>query len=368
MASIRKYKTAKGSRWRVQYRSPDGKSRTKQPFPTKAAAERWAAKNTIDIADGGWINPNHGRTTVNTVGARWLSMQTHLKPSTYRVVDQSWRVHVQPAWGSMQIGAIRPSAIQSWVSGIDKSASTIRKAHNCLYQVLQTAVDDGLIKTNPAARTRLPRKAKAAHVYLTMSQLQALADECSCNREIVWTLGTVGLRWGELAALRVQDVDFLRKRFMVERNAVTVGSEVHVGTPKTHERRSVAVPEFILQMIAPLCEGKARGDLIWPRPSDGDFRRVPGHNTWYYGALNRVRDADPNFPRVTIHGLRHVAAGLMVSQGANVLAVARQLGHADPSMTLRTYADLFDSDLDAVAGRMEESFSDVVRLSCGSDK
>jgi Phage integrase family len=47
--------------------------------------------------------------------------------------------------------------------------------------------------------------------------------------------------------------------------------------------------------------------------------------------------------------LRHTCASLAVSSGANVLAVSRMLGHKDPSITLRSYADLFDSDLDAVA-------------------
>lgn len=73
--------------------------------------------------------------------------------------------------------------------------------------------------------------------------------------------------------------------------------------------------------------------------------------------MARAISDDPSFPRVTVHGLRHVAAGLMVSQGANVLAVSRQLGHADPSETLNRYAALFDSDLDAVRVSMNALFS-----------
>lgn len=55
------------------------------------------------------------------------------------------------------------------------------------------------------------------------------------------------------------------------------------------------------------------------------------------------------FPKVTPHDLRHTAASLVVSAGRNVLALARMLGHESPKMTLETYADLFDSDLDALA-------------------
>jgi integrase len=59
--------------------------------------------------------------------------------------------------------------------------------------------------------------------------------------------------------------------------------------------------------------------------------------------------ADPAFPRISIHDLRHSAASLSVSAGANVKAVQRMLGRASAAMTLDVYADLFDDDLDAVA-------------------
>ncbi len=58
-------------------------------------------------------------------------------------------------------------------------------------------------------------------------------------------------------------------------------------------------------------------------------------------------------PGLTPHELRHTAASLAVSAGANVKAVQRMLGHASAAMTLDIYTDLFDSDLDAVADRLD---------------
>ncbi len=69
-----------------------------------------------------------------------------------------------------------------------------------------------------------------------------------------------------------------------------------------------------------------------------------------------VRPAPPcglPFPTITPHDLRHTAASLAVSVRANVKAVQRMLGHAKASMTLDTYVDLFDEDLDEVAGRLD---------------
>ena len=59
--------------------------------------------------------------------------------------------------------------------------------------------------------------------------------------------------------------------------------------------------------------------------------------------------ADETFPRVTAHDLRHTAASLAVSGNANPKVIQRMLGHASAAMTLDVYADLFESDLDAVA-------------------
>lgn len=359
MASIKRYKKAKGYGWRVQYRAPDGTSRTKQGFRTKDEAQTWAAANTIDQATGSWIDPTAGKVTVNALGGRWLASLTHLKPSTMNLTERTWRVHVQPAWGHRQIASIKPSEVQAWIGEIPGSGTTVRRAHACLAQILDTAVMDDMIKANPARGVKLPKKNRARKVFLTADQLATLAGECSRHGELVFLLGTVGLRWGEAVALRVEDIDFLRGRALIHRNAVWVGSELHVGTPKTHEQRSVAIPRFVLEMLSRVCAGKARSDYLWVN-RQGLPLRPPHHSDWYGCALERVMAADPGFPRVTVHGLRHVAAGLMVSAGANVKVVQRQLGHASAAMTLDTYAELFDGDLDEVALALDASLRGVV--------
>jgi integrase len=71
--------------------------------------------------------------------------------------------------------------------------------------------------------------------------------------------------------------------------------------------------------------------------------------------FNAARDLLKDFPKVTPHDLSHTAASLAVSAGGNVLALARMLGHDDPRLTLRTFADLFDSELDALANVLDRT-------------
>jgi len=116
-------------------------------------------------------------------------------------------------------------------------------------------------------------------------------------------------------------------------------------SPKDHERRSVPFPAFLADELAKQMLGKGREDLVFSASKGGPLRV----STWRPRVFNPARDSLNDFPKVTPNDLRHTAASLAVSGGGNVLALARMLGHEDPSLTLRTYADLFDSDLDALA-------------------
>ncbi|MGE4363708.1 MAG: tyrosine-type recombinase/integrase, partial [Mycolicibacterium sp.] len=198
----------------------------------------------------------------------------------------------------------------------------------------------------------LPRKVDKTRNYLTAAQVQALADE-SKHADIVLLLATTGLRWGEMAALRVRDIDFGRGRIRVERSASKVNAETIIGTTKTHASRSVAVSASVLKLLAPAIVAKAPDELLWSR-ANGQPLRPPTTTHWFGAAVKRCQAADTKFPRVTVHELRHTAASLMIASGANVKTVQSQLGHKTATMTLDQYGHLFPDDLDDVADKMDD--------------
>jgi integrase len=79
---------------------------------------------------------------------------------------------------------------------------------------------------------------------------------------LVLLLGVGGLRWGEAAALRVADIDFLRRRIELHRNAVTVGRQTYVGTLKSGKSRTVVLPSFVIDTLAETAEAKGRNELL----------------------------------------------------------------------------------------------------------
>jgi integrase len=184
--------------------------------------------------------------------------------------------------------------------------------------------------------------------HLHEPTLEQLASESREHGTLVRLLAYTGLRWGEAVALRVENVDFSRRRLQVDENAVNVGGEIIVGTPKTHKRRSVPFPRFLADELAELCAGKPRRGLVF---GDGhNHQRRPDQRKGWSASAKSRSNVPSDF---TLHDLRHTAASPAVAAGANVKAVQRMLGHASAAMTLDTYADLFDDDLDAVSDALD---------------
>jgi integrase len=116
-------------------------------------------------------------------------------------------------------------------------------------------------------------------------------------------------------------------------------------TPSSRSSPTVAGIEAALRE-------RSMDDLLFPAGADTPTRVRNARRDWLNGAT-----ADAGVPGLTPHELRHTAASLAVAAGASVLAVQRMLGHEKASMTLDIYSDLFDSDLDALANKLDETRS-----------
>ncbi|WBL19197.1 tyrosine-type recombinase/integrase [Citricoccus sp. NR2] len=365
MATIESYETKAGLRYMVRYRGLDRKQTKERGIKTKREALARKAAIEFELSRGEFIKPSMGQVTISELSEPWLDRKRgHLKPSSLRPLEISLRRQVLPRWENWRISEIRHTGVQQWITDMRRgdpdrgvkplSATVVIRAYGILAGILDDAVKDQLLQKNPARGVTLPKKGKKAHVYLSHEDVHRLAEE-SEHPTVVFVLAYCGLRWGEMAALRVKDVNHFKRRLHVEQNAVYVGGDLHIGSPKTHEVRSVPFPKFLADPLRESCAGRHPDDLVFPGPDLRPMRtpRVSAESrSWLAGALRRAE-----LPLITPHDLRHTAASLAVSARANVKAVQRMLGHASAAMTLDVYADLFDDDLDAVADRMNEAVS-----------
>lgn len=356
MGSVKPYVTTSGERrWEVFFRDETHRQHHKRGFETRKAARVYLAAHEVAVENGDYIDPRLSKITVGELGAQWIEGRKAIwKPSYLKSVETAWRVHVMPRWGDRPIGGIRHSEVQQWVSELarDRSATVVYRAFGILKDIYEMAISDRRIAKTPTEHTMLPRRRSRRHVFLTVEQLLALADASGEHRALILLLGFCGLRWGEATGLRVSDIDFGRNRIRVDKSATRIGSEVVVGSTKTGQSREVSMSRIVADALRVQVAGKGPDELVFDNGSGGYLRQqsaADGNRGWFAKAV-RVSGV----PRLRIHDLRHTAASIAISSGANPKYVQRMLGHSSAKMTLDTYSDLFDGDIDRVADNIDD--------------
>ncbi len=354
-----------GHTWRARYRDAAGKEHARH-FARKVDAQRWLDSVTTAVGTGTYVDPGRSAITVGAMAATWMSTPSWT-PSTRARNESILNIHVLPRWGTVRLASIELESVQVWANSLVSAglaAGTVHKIVGVLRAVLTSAVRGRRLASNPVVGVALPRQNVARRKYLTTHQVEALAEAAGGHQIVVMVLAYCGLRWGELAALRARDVDILRRRLQVERSVTEVNGRLAWGAPKDHQRRSVPFPAFLRPGIEAALRGRGIDDLLFPAGGDTPLRVRNARRDWFDTAA-----AEAGVPGLTPHELRHTAASLAVAAGANVLAVQRMLGHEKASMTLDIYSDLFDSDLDTLADRLDEArargLADSLRTSPG---
>ena len=342
--------------WIGRYRV-EGRSRSTTVFTRKRDATEAAREAEQRGKLGTWVDPKLGRVSVAEWAPRWLG-GLNVTPKTRSSYEELLSSLILPRWGRVPLSQVTLSEVKRWVATLEGPRGPVgetrrRSAGAQLVRMLDAAVDEGLLRVNPARTASgkanyLPRaKRHKDHRYLSHDELEALAAACGDHAAMIRFAGLTGLRWGEITALRVRDVDFLRNRVTVSRAYSIVGGQKVLGNTKTHERRVLTFPRFLVGPLSVVARGKGPDDLMFPGP-----RGLPLDNSNFSKRVLEPGWRASGIERLTFHDLRHTAASLAVQAGGNVKAVQRMLGHASATMTLDTYAGLFDTDAQLLAENM----------------
>jgi integrase len=353
MASIAK---RSDGRWRARYRDAAGVEHSRH-FTRKVDAQHWLDTVTTAVTSGTYTDPRRSRITVSDWSARWLATKVDLKATTRRGYDCMLRVHILTRWGAVKLADITHEQIAGWIAELRRSglsASTVRQIHRVFSLVLALAVRDGRLARNPADGVPLPRATRGEQVFLTHDQLDALADAAGRERLVILFLGYTGVRYGEMAALRVRNLDLIKRRALIAEAVADVNGRAVFDTPKNHQRRAVPLPRFLADELAEYVAGKGPDDYVFAAEQGGvlhlrNFRR----NCFDPAVRATALDS------LTPHALRHTAASLAIAAGANVKVVQTMLGHKSATMTLDLYGHLFADQLDQVADAMDAARSRV---------
>lgn len=309
---------------------------------------------------------------------KWmLTIRGTVKDSTYALTYvNSVENHLIPYFGASYLSDIQQINVQSYFSnaGQKLAKETLKKIYRCLYQIMESAIDNNLLNRNPCRNIKLTSNIKpiVKQVYSEedVSRLIEYARTHRYGLEIE-TLVRLGLSRSELLGIQWDDIDCDNQILHIKhgvadvKNSITGKMEVVVGEPKTEYRvRDVPLPKDLVQAI----QNKPRYVKIRSKQSqktvetDFVFHNAQGQvcspRTWsrrhydvfmsdmhtYY--LNR----DIDMPILTPHELRHTCASLFVNSDKNLYAIATLLGWADLKMLKERYAH---PDINAIRSNLE---------------
>lgn len=376
----------KGLRYQARYVDNRGREVGKS-FRTKRDANAWLEGQSADLVKGTYVDPQKAQTTVATITDIWRAGLTSRTASTRATYTTLVDTYVLPRWGEVPLSEVEHADVVRWVADLSASGgkngkplspATVRQTYKLFGQILVLAMRNGHINGNPADHVVLPKLPRKAPKYLTASEVERvaaaadyrsslpkrpgartdLAEAQSVELErdadglpiippapastdglIVRVLAATGLRFGELAGLRVASVDLdpLDDRpagLTVTEAVVEVEGKVIVGETKTHQARWVPLHSSLVEPLRAQLEGKAVDAYVFSDRDGGPLRL----RNWSRRVFKPAVELSGATDGATVHWLRHSFATHALENGKDHLHVQLVLGHASPSITLDVYS------------------------------
>jgi len=371
--TVSAYNAADGSeRYRVAYwvDQPSGERlrRFKRGYATRSEADMALEAIRVDQRRGEHVEET--RETLNAYTARYFD-SLRVRDTTLAGYRKHYRVHIEPSRvGRMPLADLTKDSLNRFYRELEESGrkdaghvgeglspATVRHVHVLISQILQHAVEDGLLRFNVAKKASPPTKFEAAAPEMQVWS----ADEArtflnwSEGRNdylyLAWlTLLGTGMRRGELLGLRWKDIDLDGGVITVARAMSYVkeaGSKpvMTFKRPKSGKARNVDIDDRLCGLLRARKEGIER---VAPELVKGDQivfcnRYGRPHNPVQFSRQWRERvavavEANPGLPALHLHELRHTHATLLLTAGEHPKIVSERLGHSSVTITMDTYS------------------------------
>jgi integrase len=352
--NIRKLKSG---RYQARHWHGDKQVPADTTFATKADARAWLARMETDVLGGSHVDPTSGRERFGDFADRWLQ-QRDLRPRT-RDTYASQLAHILTEFEKAELRRITPATVRAWHGRLARSglhANTVAKVYRLFRTMMDTAVDDGLIRANPVHIKGAAVERAVERPILEWDDVQRIADAIHPRfHAVVWVAATSGLRFGELGGLTRRHVDLDAATLRVEGALGFVRGEGPViGPPKSvAAHRTVTIPSTTVAMLTAHLDTYVDND-----PEAFVFTSVKGSpllNRYFAPYWKKALDAAGFDARIRFHDLRHLAGTSAATAGASLREVMARMGHASADASLRYLkaSERRDSEIaDAIERRM----------------
>jgi integrase len=347
-----------GKRYRARWNDDDGKQRS-----ASFASEKAAKAHLRSVARGEYANAD-GRMNFGEYYEHWSASQVWV-PGTLRAMNLAAK---SVTFGHIELNRLRPSHLQAWVKAMqDKplEASTIRTRFNNVRAVIRAAVADRAIPFDVTLNVRLPRVAKPEKAdddgltIPTAEEVGAVLRESDDHfTAFIGLCAFAGLRLGEAAALKVSDIDFMRKEIRIDRQVQRAnGKQVEIRPPKYNSNRIVYAPDGLINLLSEHVRTQVPGDDPdrWMFPGEGEHPLHQNSVGYLWRKARTKAGVD-----YRLHDLRHYFASGLIAARCDVVTVQRAMGHKSPTVTLNTYSHKWPKAEDLTRKAAEAMFTDAV--------
>jgi integrase len=361
-------------RWQARYVSHTGEARTARTpedrpltFAAKADALGWLKAREREeyrlslLAPAPEPEETPDVPTLRSYAAEWVPARRTVKgqplgPRTREQYERTIRMYLLPVLGDLRLAEIDKRTVKTWFADLEKTAKPAARA--CAYKrlrsILQAAVEDELIVTNPAQIRGAGRVDRHHEVHLaTVEQLSVLTEQMPEQFRALVALGVwTCLRFGEATGLQRGDIDLQTGTVHVRRGVVRVRGEILLRDPKTAAgRRSVSIPPHVRPVVEAhlkLHTGAAADALLFPGEKSGKAL----HSATLRPHFIKARDA-AGLPGFRFHDLRHTGATMAAQTGATIKELMNRLGHST-SATAMIYQHLAAGRDRVIGDKMSE--------------
>ena len=246
--AVRQYRSG---RWTASYRGLDGQEfRAPETFETKRDAEVWLSQIEADLTRGNWQDPDAGAVNFKEYALQWVG-ERGLAATTDELYRRLLRLHLLPTFEGWDLDEITAPRVRTWRAerlSTTGAATTVAKSYRLLKAIMETAVDDELIRRNPCRIKGAGKESSAERQIATVAQVDALADAVGPRWRLMVYLGAYGpMRPEEQAELRRKDVDLDAMTIRVRMAApeLTTGKRATGETKSEAGKRLVVLPAFL---------------------------------------------------------------------------------------------------------------------------
>lgn len=245
--AVRQYRSG---RWTASYLDPTGeRRRAPETFETRTDAEIWLSQIEADITRNAWRDPDAGAVNFEEYATKWV-VERGVAPLTEELYTRLLRLHILPAFGTLDLDEITPPRVREWRAErlTSTGATTVAKSYRLLKAILETAADDELIRRNPCRIRGAGKEVSEAGQVASVEQVDALADAVGIRWRLMVFLGAYGpMRPEEQAELRRKDVDVDNVTITVRKAApeLATGQRAEGPTKSEAGKRVVVLPQFL---------------------------------------------------------------------------------------------------------------------------